>query len=37
MHMRANEIDRYDRALQNVYHNINIFRECLEKKIFEDL
>jgi ankyrin repeat protein/L-ascorbate metabolism protein UlaG (beta-lactamase superfamily) len=37
MHMRDNEIENYVRALNNFYPNINAFRECLEKKIFEDL
>lgn len=36
MHMRDYEIEKYARALDNFYTNINVFRECLEKKIFED-
>jgi ankyrin repeat protein/L-ascorbate metabolism protein UlaG (beta-lactamase superfamily) len=36
MHMRDYEIEKYVRALRNFYNNINVFRECLEKKIFED-
>jgi len=36
MHIREYEIERYARALNNLYTNINVFRECLEKKIFED-
>jgi ankyrin repeat protein len=37
MHMRDNEIEKYVRLLRDSYDNINAFRECLEKKIFEDL
>ena len=37
MHMRDHEIEKYARALENFYTNINVFRESLEKKIFEDL
>jgi ankyrin repeat protein/L-ascorbate metabolism protein UlaG (beta-lactamase superfamily) len=36
MHMREYEIERYARELKNFYTNIDVFRECLEKKIFED-
>ena len=36
MHMRDYEIEKYARALENVYTNINVFWESLEKKIFED-
>jgi ankyrin repeat protein len=35
MHMRDFEIERYARALEPFYSNINVFRESLEKKIFE--
>ncbi len=34
MHMREYEIARYASALKNFYTNINVFWECLEKKIF---
>lgn len=37
MHMRDHEIEKYARALANFYTNINVFRESLEKKIFQDL
>jgi ankyrin repeat protein/L-ascorbate metabolism protein UlaG (beta-lactamase superfamily) len=37
MHMRDYEIEKYVGFLKNIYTNINVFRECLEKKIFEDL
>jgi ankyrin repeat protein len=37
MHMRAYEIEKYARALANFYTNIDVFRECLEKKYFENL
>jgi ankyrin repeat protein/L-ascorbate metabolism protein UlaG (beta-lactamase superfamily) len=36
MHMRNYEIEKYARALKNFYTNINVFRECLEKKFFEE-
>ena len=36
MHMRDYEIEKYVGALENFYTNINVFRECLEKKFFED-
>jgi ankyrin repeat protein len=36
MHMRDYEIERYARALEPFYLNIHVFRESLEKKIFED-
>jgi len=36
MHMRAYEIEKYAKALNNFYTNIYAFRECLEKKYFED-
>ncbi|UCE41429.1 MAG: ankyrin repeat domain-containing protein [Candidatus Aminicenantes bacterium] len=35
MHMREHEIEKYVESLKNHYNNINAFRECLEKKIFE--
>jgi len=34
--MRDYEIEKYARTLENFYNNINVFRECLEKKFFED-
>lgn len=36
MHMRAYEIEKYVQALNNFYTDIYAFRECLEKKYFED-
>jgi ankyrin repeat protein len=36
MHMREYEIERYARELKNFYTNIDVYRECLEKKIFQD-
>jgi L-ascorbate metabolism protein UlaG (beta-lactamase superfamily) len=36
MHMRDYEIEKYVGALENFYTNITVFRECLEKKFFED-
>ena len=36
MHMREHEIEKYARALKKSYINVNVFRECLEKKIFEE-
>ncbi len=36
MHMRPNEIGRYARDLKELYPNINVFWESMEKKLFEE-
>lgn len=35
MHMRPSEVGKYARDLNKLYPNINVFWECMEKKVFE--